>query len=64
LSREGVIFIDNLLWHGYTASVNIPEKYKKSTEQIREFNKIFSECSMLNSKIYPIGDGVGIGIKI
>lgn len=63
LDEDGVIFVDNLLWQGYTASENVPDKYMNSTRHIREFNKFFMNESSLNSTILPIGDGVGLGIK-
>ena len=63
LRKGGVIIIDNLLWHGYTASASVPEKYKNSTKHIRDFNKIFILQKNLDSMIIPIGDGLGFGIK-
>lgn len=64
LKKGGIIFIDNLLWHGYTASKKIPKEYKTSTKLIREFNKFFMSQSNLKTSILPIGDGIGLGIKI
>ncbi len=64
LKKGGLYLIDNLLWQGYTASKKVPQKYKTSTSHIRKFNKIFLECSMLKKTILPIGDGLGLGIKI
>jgi predicted O-methyltransferase YrrM len=64
LKRGGVIFIDNLLWHGYAASKKVPPEYKTSAKHIREFNKIFMSQPSLKSTILPIGDGIGIGVKI
>lgn len=64
LKKGGVILVDNLLWKGYVASEKIPEKYKKSTELIREFNAKFLNLPNLNSSILPIGDGLGLGIKL
>ncbi len=63
LKPRGVLFIDNLLWQGFTASKIIPEKYKSSTEQIREFNKLFMNELSLETTILPVGDGIGLGIK-
>ncbi len=63
LRKGGVIIIDNLLWHGYTASASVPQKYKNSTKHIRDFNKIFILQKNLDSMIIPIGDGLGFGIK-
>ncbi len=64
LKKDGIIFIDNLLWHGYAAARNVPLKQKKSTQIIREFNKLFLNTPSLQSTIVPVGDGVGIGIKV
>ncbi len=63
LNKGGIIFIDNLLWHGYTAARIVPAKFKRSTKIIRRFNKIFLEEPSLRSSILPIGDGIGVGIK-
>ena len=63
LKRGGVIIADNLLWHGYTASSRVPQKYKESTKHIRRFNKIFMNQPNLKATILPIGDGLGFGIK-
>lgn len=63
LKFDGIILVDNLLWKGYTASVNIPEEYKKSTEFIRKFNAKFLNSPNLKTTILPIGDGLGLGIK-
>lgn len=63
LRKGGVIVIDNLLWHGFTASAKVPSKYSKSTRHIRDFNKIFMLQKNLDSMIIPIGDGIGLGVK-
>jgi caffeoyl-CoA O-methyltransferase len=64
LRKDGVMFVDNLLWHGYAAAEKVPASHKKSTEQIREFNKIFMNHKNLKSVIIPVGDGIGLGIKL
>jgi len=64
LNYNGIILVDNLLWKGYVASENVPEEYKKSTEFIRKFNAEFLNHPKLKSTILPIGDGLGLGIKI
>ena len=63
LKRGGVIFIDNLLWHGFAATQKVPKEYKVSTKYIREFNKVFMNQATLTSTILPVGDGIGLGIK-
>ena len=64
LKKEGVIMVDNLLWHGQAAAEMVPAKYKISTEYIRNFNKEFIANPRLKSSIIPVGDGLGIGVKI
>lgn len=64
LKKGGVIFVDNLLWKGYVAANKVPPKYKKSTHIIREFNRVFLHQPSLVSNIIPVGDGIGIGVKI
>ncbi len=63
LKKRGVMFVDNLLWHGFVAAAKIPPKYKDSTNHIKEFNKLFLSNDALMSSIIPVGDGIGIGIK-
>jgi predicted O-methyltransferase YrrM len=64
LKKGGIIFVDNLLWHGYAATKKVPANYKASTNYIREFNKIFTSQPALKTTILPIGDGIGLGVKI
>ncbi len=64
LKKNGVIFVDNLLWHGFAAAAEVPGSYKESAQVIREFNEMFMSSPGLKSSILPVGDGIGIGIKI
>ena len=64
LRRGGILVVDNLLWHGYAASSRVPPEYKESTKHIREFNKLFMKQPNLKTSIIPIGDGLGIGVKL
>ncbi|MFO7444744.1 MAG: O-methyltransferase [Ignavibacteriaceae bacterium] len=64
LKKGGVIFIDNLLWHGYAAANKVPASYKKSTKNIKEFNSVFMNHKALKTSLLPIGDGIGLGIKL
>jgi len=63
LRRGGLLIVDNLLWHGYTASSRVPKQYKESTNHIREFNNLFMNQPNLKATIIPVGDGLGIGVK-
>jgi predicted O-methyltransferase YrrM len=64
LKKRGVIMVDNLLWHGHAAAEKVPSKHKTSTEYIRDFNKEFMSSPRLKASIIPVGDGLGIGVKI
>lgn len=64
LKKGGVIFVDNLLWKGYLAVKRVPPKYQNSTEIIKNFNQYFINHKSIKSNIFPIGDGIGIGIKL
>lgn len=64
LKKNGVIFVDNLLWHGYAAVKKVPANYRDSARHIREFNEDFFSNKTLNSTLIPVGDGIGLGIKI
>jgi predicted O-methyltransferase YrrM len=65
LKKGGLYVTDNLLWHGYTSSLEEPpSNYIRSTELIREFNNIFFNHKALKSSLIPIGDGLGIACKL
>jgi len=64
LKKGGIIFIDNLLWHGYAAEENVPPKFEKSSKNVREFNNIFMNHPGFKTTLLPIGDGIGLGIKL
>lgn len=63
LEKRGVMFVDNLLWHGYAAAKNVPAEYRESAKHIKKFNELFMNQPGLNSKIVPVGDGIGLAIK-
>jgi caffeoyl-CoA O-methyltransferase len=63
LKKNGVIFIDNLLWHGYAAVKKVPAEYRDSAKHIKEFNETFFSHQNLKKTIIPLGDGIGLGIK-
>ncbi len=63
LKTNGVIFIDNLLWHGYAAVKDVPDNYRESAKHIKEFNEMFISHKDLKSTIIPVGDGIGLGVK-
>jgi predicted O-methyltransferase YrrM len=64
LKKGGIILVDNLLWHGYAASSEVPAGKKNAVKIIREFNTVFTSQPNLKTTILPIGDGIGLGVKI
>ena len=60
IDKEGLIIIDNVLWHGEVAD-NL--KNDKFTNIIRDFNKYLKQDSRVSKKIIPVGDGLTICIK-
>ncbi|MBD1140775.1 class I SAM-dependent methyltransferase [Pelagibacterales bacterium SAG-MED39] len=57
LKKDGLIIIDNVLWHGEVADENNNDKF---TVYIREFNKIVSEDKRVEQIIIPLGDGMTV----
>lgn len=64
LKPGGLFLADNLLWHGNVLKEEVPENYKESTIAIKEFNKMFMSSKKLISEIIPVGDGIGLAIKL
>lgn len=64
LKTNGTIFIDNLLWHGYAAADEVPEYYSESAKHIKKFNEMFLSHKNLKTTIIPVGDGIGLGVKV
>jgi predicted O-methyltransferase YrrM len=64
LKKGGVIFVANLLWHGYAAEEKIPPKMVNSSNHIKAFNKMFMNHPKLKTTLLPVGDGIGLGIKL
>ena len=60
INKNGLIIIDNVLWHGEVADQTKNDKY---TDIIREFNKHIREDKRIVKNIIPIGDGLTICIK-
>lgn len=63
LNDDGIYIVDNLLWKGFPASQSIPKDYEVSTKHIREFNSYFFKYNQLESTLFPVGDGLGVGVK-
>ena len=61
IKKDGLIIIDNVLWHGEVADENNNEKF---TNIIREFNTHVKNDNRVEQIILPIGDGLTICRKL
>ena len=61
LDKEGLIIIDNVLWHGDVVENNIKDKI---TESIRDLNNFISKDKRVEKVIVPFGDGMTICRKL
>ena len=61
LDKNGLIIIDNVLWHGEVADENNNEKF---TNIIREFNTHVKNDNRVEQIILPIGDGLTVCRKL
>ena len=61
IDKDGLIVIDNVLWHGEVVDVN---KQDKLTVTIREFNSYVNEDKRVENLIIPVGDGLSVCRKL
>ena len=61
LDKEGLIIIDNVLWHGDVVENNVKDKI---TEGIRDLNNFISKDKRVEKVIVPFGDGMTICRKL
>jgi predicted O-methyltransferase YrrM len=57
LNKNGLIIIDNVLWHGEVIDEKNNDKF---TKNIRDFNKFVSEDKRVEQIIIPLGDGMTV----
>ena len=57
IKKNGLIIVDNVLWHGEVAD---PKNNGKFTNIIREFNKYVKDDKRTKKTILPLGDGFTI----
>jgi predicted O-methyltransferase YrrM len=65
--KGGVVLVDNLLWGGRAATGDRPgdEDWRRAnTAAIRAFNERFLRHPDLRAQVLPVGDGLGIGVKV
>ena len=60
IDQNGLIIIDNVLWHGEVADKS---KNGKFTNIIRDFNNHIKNDERVKKNIIPVGDGLTICIK-
>ena len=61
VKKNGLIIIDNVLWHGEVADENNNDKF---TKIIRDFNKHVKADNKTEQLILPLGDGLTISRKL
>ena len=61
INKEGLIIVDNVLWHGDVFKKNVTDK---QTNVMREFNKYIKDDNRVEKVILPLGDGLTICRKI
>ncbi|MDC0511729.1 class I SAM-dependent methyltransferase [Pelagibacteraceae bacterium] len=61
IKKDGLIIIDNVLWHGEVTDENNNEKF---TNIIREFNTHVKNDNRVEQIILPIGDGLTVCRKL
>ena len=61
INKDGLIIIDNVLWHGEVADENNNDKF---TNIIRKFNTHIKDDDRVEQMILPIGDGLTICRKL
>ena len=61
IDKDGLIVIDNVLWHG---EVIDKKKQDKLTVSIREFNSYVNSNERIENLIIPVGDGLSVCRKL
>ena len=61
IDKNGLIVIDNVLWHGEVVDNN---KQDRLTVSIREFNSYVNENKRVENLIIPLGDGLTVCRKL
>lgn len=61
VKKNGLIIVDNVLWHGEVADINNNQKY---TKIIRQFNNYVKTDLRTEQIIVPLGDGLTICRKL
>jgi caffeoyl-CoA O-methyltransferase len=57
LDKDGLVIVDNVLWHGEVADENNLDKF---TVNIRDFNDYVANDKRVEQMIVPLGDGMTV----
>ena len=60
LKKDGIIFADNILYKGYVMSDYNKHKQRTAVTHLREYIKLTTEDSRLDTRILEVGDGLAI----
>ncbi len=60
LNKNGIIFADNILYKGYVMSDYNNHKQRTAVNHLREYIKLATEDSNLDTQILDVGDGLAI----
>ncbi|MHC4829074.1 MAG: O-methyltransferase [Planctomycetota bacterium] len=67
MPKGACVLIDNLLWSGRVATGHRdddPTWRREATDALVQFNEAFLDHPELQAQILPIGDGMGLGVKV
>ncbi len=63
--KGAAVLVDNLLWGGRAATgAEDDPYYQKTTPAIQRFNRAFLAHPELRAEILPVGDGLGLAVKL
>ena len=60
ISKDGIIFADNILYKGYVMSDYNKHKQRTAVRNLREYIKEVSENPNLKTEILEVGDGLAV----
>ena len=61
LNKDGLVIIDNVLWHGEVVNKDINNKF---TKNIMDLNNFISKDKRIEKVMVPFGDGMTVCRKI
>ena len=64
LSRNGVVVADNVLWRGQVARDTPADSEKERAQALRTFNLALVSRPDLCGVVLPLGDGVGLAVRV